>query len=88
MVDSTSNIRHKSSPLDGPRKFYKDSVLFLHRCTKPDRRGTLIISYSPFTSTFTIVFYSRILEGLASCFYRFRFDGLHRILCQTCSHPN
>lgn len=41
MVDSSSNLRHKSSPLDGPRKFYKDSALFLHRCTKPDRRGKL-----------------------------------------------
>lgn len=40
MVDSTSSLRQqKSSPFDGPRKFYKDSVLFLHRCTKPDRRG-------------------------------------------------
>ena len=41
MVDSSSNLRHKPSALDGPRKFYKDSVLFLHRCTKPDRRGKL-----------------------------------------------
>ena len=50
MVDSSSNLRQKSSPLDGPRKFYKDSVLFLHRCTKPDRRG----KFMPFVSSFLL----------------------------------
>lgn len=43
MTESSSNLRKKSSVLDGPRKFYKDSVLFLHRCTKPDRRGKTYI---------------------------------------------
>ena len=42
MAESSTNLRQKSSILDGPRKFYKDSVLFIHRCTKPDRRGTII----------------------------------------------
>jgi hypothetical protein len=39
MVESTHNLHHQPSILDGPRKFYKDSVLFLHRCTKPDKKG-------------------------------------------------
>ena len=42
MAESSTNLRQKSSILDGPRKFYKDSVLFIHRCTKPDRRGTIV----------------------------------------------
>ena len=56
MTESSSNLRHKSSPLDGPRKFYKDSLLFLQRCTKPDRRGTLLIILF-----YLILFYLSIL---------------------------
>ena len=26
--------------LDVPRKFYKDSVHLINRCTKPDKKGT------------------------------------------------
>lgn len=26
--------------LDGPRKFFKDSVSLINRCTKPDKKGT------------------------------------------------
>jgi hypothetical protein len=50
MAESSSNLRQKSSILDGPRKFYKDSVLFIHRCTKPDRRGIM-------NKTFYLIYY-------------------------------
>lgn len=90
MVDSSSNLRHKSSPLDGPRKFYKDSALFLHRCTKPDRRGklNLIIKMTLSHINPKNEFPFRVPQGLASCLNWFRVDGVHWILCQTRPHSN
>lgn len=72
--------------LEGPKKFAKESVQFINRCTKPDRRGNLIISLS--LLYFIIVLFGflgilifRIHKDFSGYCCWLSLDGIYWIFC-------
>ena len=77
------------------KKFTKDSIRLVKRCTKPDRKGKqskrilICLSLSKIIAhdlLFEIEY--RISKDRGSYCYWFRYNGLHRILCEIDSHSN
>lgn len=72
-----------TSLLEVPRKFTKDSQQLLQRCTKPDKRGTLLDRVINYKHLMLRVCQDCPGGGDGSC-----VDGLYWILYQACPHSH
>lgn len=57
--------------LEVPRKFAKDSLQLLNRCTKPDKRGKFFSN--------TIIYPGRICKDCTGCGCWVCSDGIYRV---------